>query len=105
MSRRFPWADLPDKELLQVRLKDLHVGIEGTWLEDRIADLHEELERRGFRIRPHFWVSSEWFSTEETPGIAVPFYLNSSAAGAPRAQDDSGGRRLHGVRVHAHSSP
>ncbi len=75
MPRKFPWADLPDRELLQVRLKDLHVGIEGTWLEDRIGDLHDELERRGFRIRPHFWVSSEWFSTEDTPGIGVPFYL------------------------------
>lgn len=74
-ARKFAWADLPDQELLQLRLKDLDVRIEGTWLEDRIADLNEELERRGFRVRPHFWVSSEWFSSPVTPGIAVPFYL------------------------------
>ncbi len=29
-SRRFPWATWPTKELLQLRIKDLGVSIEGT---------------------------------------------------------------------------
>ena len=37
--------------------------------------LHEELEERGIRLRPHAWISSEWFSPDNTPGIAIPFYL------------------------------
>ena len=30
---------------------------------------------RGLRIRPHAWISNEWFSPDDTPGIAIPFYL------------------------------
>jgi hypothetical protein len=66
---------LPDEELLQLRLKDLKVTIEGTWLEQRLEELHEELAERGLRIRPHAWMSNEWFSPDDTPGIAIPFYL------------------------------
>jgi hypothetical protein len=73
--RRFAWASLPDEELLNLRLKDLKVAVEGTWLEDCLVRLHEELEERGIRVRPHAWISSEWFSPEGTPGIAIPFYL------------------------------
>jgi hypothetical protein len=76
MARRhFPWARLPDEELLQLRLKDLKVGIEGTWLEDCLEELHRELEQRGLSIKPHAWMSDEWFSPDTTPGIAIPFYL------------------------------
>jgi hypothetical protein len=73
--RRFPWVSLPDEELLQLRLKDLKVTLEGTWLESCLEDLHHELAERGLRIRPHAWISNEWFSPEDTPGIAIPFYL------------------------------
>jgi hypothetical protein len=69
------WADLPDEQLLDVRLCDLHVTIEGSWLEERIADLHRELEARGLAFQPHFWLSSEWFSPDGVPGVAIPFYL------------------------------
>ena len=38
--------------------------------------LQEDFERRGIqRFRPHCWLSSEWFSPDGTPGIAIPFYL------------------------------
>jgi hypothetical protein len=75
MPRKFPWTSLPDEELLGLRLKDLKVRIQGTWLEGCLADLDEELEHRGVRVRPHAWISDEWFSPDSTPGIAIPFYL------------------------------
>src|SRR5712691_6210720 len=75
MPRRFSWARLPDEELLQLRLKDLKLTVEGTWLEDRLDDLYGELEQRGVRVRPHAWMAEEWFSPDTTPGIALPFYL------------------------------
>ena len=73
--RKFAWAALPDEKLLEVRLKDLKVSVEGTWLEDCLLSLHDELGERGIRVRPHAWISSEWFSPNTTPGIAIPFYL------------------------------
>ena len=75
MARRFAWARLPDEKLLQVRLKDLGVTLEGTWLQACLNDLHVELGQKGLRIRPHAWISNEWFSSDDTPGIAIPFYL------------------------------
>jgi len=74
-ARKYPWASLPDEELLQLRLKDLHLTLEGTWLERHLDQLYEELGERGLRIRPHAWLSDEWFSPKSTPGIAIPFYL------------------------------
>src|SRR6266849_8033959 len=73
--KKFAWASLPDEELLELRLKDLKVTVEGTWLEDCLKALHEELQQRDIRVRPHAWISSEWFSPDNTPGIAFPFYL------------------------------
>ena len=69
------WATLPEKELLQVRLCDLGLRIEGTPLERRIGRLYEELQSRGIRFRPHCWFSEEWFSPDGVPGVGIPFYL------------------------------
>src|SRR6201982_2286382 len=73
--RKYAWEKLSDAQFLQQRLSSLRVGIEGTWLEDCLGTLHEELEERGIRLRPHAWISSEWFSPADVPGIAIPFYL------------------------------
>jgi hypothetical protein len=72
---KFAWALLPDEQLLKLRLRNLKVTVEGTWLEDCFNGLLDELAERGIRVRPHAWISSEWFSPEGTPGIAIPFYL------------------------------
>ncbi len=74
-NKKFAWASLPDEALLKLRFKDLHVTVEDTWLEDCLEQLYDELAERDLRIRPHAWISSEWFSPEGTPGIAIPFYL------------------------------
>jgi hypothetical protein len=73
--RKFAWEKLSDEELLERRLSSLRLTVEGTWLEDCMHNLHEELAERGIRLRPHAWISSEWFSPDNTPGIAIPFYL------------------------------
>jgi len=69
------WAAFDDEQLLNLRFKDLKLKIAGTWLEDRLAALQSELDARRLRVRPHAWLSTEWFSPHDTPGIAVPFYL------------------------------
>ena len=73
--RKYDWETLPDEQLLKRRLSSLRVTVEGTWLEDCVSSLHHELAERGIRLRPHAWISSEWFSPDSTPGIAIPFYL------------------------------
>jgi hypothetical protein len=70
-----PWTRWPTRRLLLLRLKDLELKIEGTWLEGCLEDLYGELAARKLVIRPHAWLSDEWFSPGGVPGIAIPFYL------------------------------
>lgn len=75
-SRNEPiWSSYSDQELLEVRLCDLKLRLEGTALGVRIQKLYRELAERGLSLRPPCWLSSEWFSPHDTPGIAIPFYL------------------------------
>ena len=69
------WATWPDDRLLDTRLCDLGVTIAGTELEQRIASLTAELDARSLTFRPHFWLSDEWFTPDDVPGVAIPFYL------------------------------
>lgn len=70
-----PWESWDDQKLLGLRLCDLGVRIEGSGLEDRLAQLYRELEAQGLTFRPHCWLSDEWFCPDGVPGIAIPFYL------------------------------
>ncbi len=69
------WASWPDEKLLELRLSQLGVTIEGSALESRIAELQREIDARGLTFHPHFWLSAEWFSPDGVPGVAIPFYL------------------------------
>jgi hypothetical protein len=60
---------------MEWRLCDLGVQLEGSWLERPIERLHNEMDARDLRVKPHCWLSEEWFSPDGIPGIAIPFYL------------------------------
>ncbi|MFG0317642.1 MAG: putative zinc-binding metallopeptidase [Planctomycetota bacterium JB042] len=70
-----PWVRYSNEKLLEMRLCDLDLEIAASPLEDRVEELYDDLARRGFRFRPHVWLSSDWFSPKGVPGIAIPFYL------------------------------
>ncbi len=75
--RRGPisWSRLRQDRLLDVRLCDLGVRLEGSWVERCVQELWLELEGRGIDFHPHVWLSDEWFSPGGVPGFAIPFYL------------------------------
>jgi hypothetical protein len=66
---------LPDEELLRMRFCDLKLSIGRSSLARHVRRLYADLQRRGISLRPHVWLSEEWFSPDGVPGIAVPFYL------------------------------
>lgn len=74
-AARRSWARLPDERLLDVRLRDLGLRIEGTPVAAALRRLYGEMEVRGLSFRPHVWIAEEWFSPDGVPGIAIPFYL------------------------------
>ena len=57
--RKFAWEKLSDSELLDLPLRELGVRVEGTWIEQCLDDLIEELSRRGIRFKPYAWLSSD----------------------------------------------
>jgi len=69
------WPQLSDDELMGLRMSDLPLQIAGTTLEGRIDRLRSELEARGLRVPIHFYISTEWFTPDDTVSMAVPFYL------------------------------
>lgn len=69
------WTQKGDAELLRTRVCDLQLKIAGSELEGRIEQLGVELEARDISFRPHCYLGDEWFSPEDVPAIAIPFYL------------------------------
>jgi hypothetical protein len=68
------WTTLADEQLLDVRMCDLKLTLQGTEIEQRIKHVDDELKARGL-VCPHYWLSDEWFTPDGVPGVAVPFYL------------------------------
>jgi hypothetical protein len=62
-------------ELLEWRICDLDLEIEGSAIEGRLQQLDAEFERRGIAFRPYAWLSTDWFTPDSATGFAVPFYL------------------------------
>ena len=68
------WASLSDDALLDVKMADLPLAIEGA-LAARIAQLRDEMSSAGLGGPLHFYLSDEWFTPDGATAIAVPFYL------------------------------
>jgi hypothetical protein len=56
-------------------IRDLGLKIEGTRIEPVIADFERELDRLGLKVRPRFYLSTDWGVVTGTVAIAIPFYL------------------------------
>lgn len=63
------------ERLLQQRISELGLGIEGTILEPLVARLHSELRDRSLEFMPPVYLSDQWGCPDGTPLIGVPFYL------------------------------
>jgi len=69
------WVRLPDERLLDVRICDLGLSLDGTPVQRWTEAVANELGERGIEFRPHYWLSDEWFTPDGVPGVAIPFYL------------------------------
>ncbi len=69
------WQNLPDEEIMQLRVRDLGVRITGSWLEPLIDRLYAELDARGIKFRPPCYLADEWLCPDKTPTIGIPFCL------------------------------
>ena len=71
----YRWERFDDDALLRLRFRDLGLKFASCPIHADAQRLVAELERRGIRFKPHIWFSTEWFSPDGVPGVAVPFFL------------------------------
>ena len=65
-----------ESNLWSTAIRDLGLTIEGTRLEPILAEFEEELRQAGItRVRPRWYLSTEWGVPFETIAVAIPFYL------------------------------
>ncbi|MHC4261431.1 MAG: putative zinc-binding metallopeptidase [Planctomycetota bacterium] len=69
------WASYTDGQLLDLRLCDLGLELEQTPAQALVEELWSEFAGRGLRFRPYVWISTEWFTPDDTTGFAIPFYV------------------------------
>jgi hypothetical protein len=65
-------------ELLNMKISDLSLRIEGSPLEPFTRRLHRELEVKRVPFKPGFYLTDAWGCPDRVPVIGVPFYLVDS---------------------------
>lgn len=68
------WSEESEK-ILQMRISELGLKLEGTRLEKLVDQLYRELDSAGIVLRPRVYLSDEWGCPEGIPVISIPFYL------------------------------
>src|SRR5829696_8235728 len=69
-------ARFQETNLWATPIRDLDLTIEGTRLAPIVREFETELDRAGVtRVRPRYYLSTEWGVPFETVAIAIPFYL------------------------------
>src|SRR3954471_7464776 len=69
------WVNLSDEELLEKKISQLGLKLEGSELEPLIKQLYEELSQKGLAFHPLCHIGDEWFVPVGIPAIFVPFFL------------------------------
>jgi hypothetical protein len=62
-------------ELLNRRICDLELRVEGSPIEGFIRRLYKELSAKGLDFQPEVYATDGWGCPDEVPVIGVPFYL------------------------------
>ena len=65
-------------------IRDLGLTITNTPLHELITEFQQELERIGIRrLKPDFYLSTEWGVPFDSISIGIPFYLAQPALRLP----------------------
>jgi hypothetical protein len=81
--------------------------VQGSPVERHVVRLDVELARKGLRLRPYTWLSTDWFTPDACTGFAIPFYLaHPRLARLERSQmlEVEGGTRDECLRILRHEA-
>jgi len=68
------WRELDDELLLDLRVSDLGLKMEGV-VAECVVQLYAELKAKGLAFMPPCHIGDEWFCPEGCAAIFIPFYL------------------------------
>ena len=66
---------ISEEELLNSKICDLPLSIDGMWLNECVQELYGELKSKGIVFNPLCYLAEEWLTPENEPVIGIPFYL------------------------------
>ena len=69
------WVGLSDEELLEKKISQLGLKLDGTELQPLIQQLYDELSQKGLVFHPPCHIGDEWFVPVGIPAIFIPFFL------------------------------
>jgi len=78
-KRSIDLSKLSEEELLSLRVCELPLNLEGTWLEECVKELYRELEDKGFHFKPLCYLADEWLTPDKEPVVGIPFFLSHPA--------------------------
>jgi len=75
MKQDIDLSKLSEEELLSLRICDLPLTIEGTWLDECVGELYRELDIKGIKLKPPCYLADEWLAPDKEPVVGIPFFL------------------------------
>lgn len=69
------WASLSDDELMEKKISQLNLKLDGSKLQPLIQKLYDELSQQGLTFHPPCHIGDEWFVPVGIPAIFIPFFL------------------------------
>ncbi len=69
------WTNLSDDELLESRICDLKLKLEGSEIQHFVEVLYENLAAKNILLKPKCYLGDEWFVLEGESAIGIPFFL------------------------------
>ncbi|MBN2120017.1 MAG: hypothetical protein JW734_03040 [Candidatus Omnitrophica bacterium] len=74
-DKKIKLARIREDKLLNCRICDLPLQIEGTWIESCVNQLYSELEAKGIKFKPLCYLADEWLTPDNEPVVGIAFFL------------------------------
>ncbi len=84
-------------ELLNSRISDLNLTLQGSPVEPFVRRLYREMEAKGLRFKPDVYLTDGWGCPDRSPVIGIPFYLADERLA--RIEEEQTGEIEDGKRI------
>lgn len=75
MKRGIDLSILSEEETLNLKICELPLKIEDTWLQVCVEELYRELDGNGIGFKPLCYLADEWLAPDQEPLVGIPFFL------------------------------